>query len=451
MASSSLNKEGLEASSVDDNQLTIRIPNPKMYMARQSLWIGHRGKPRCDHCRVNNLKCDRVLPTCNHCSWATGRDCRYTPLPTPAHRGIPRCDRCRLKNLKCDRNLPICNHCSEQDEMDCNYTPKKRTKLSMDHTMTLNGPEDAGGAHHPFFVASRQPTSPGYGQNVTSSTKGSSRGRTISPASSEGVSQETEIPRSHTGRFTAEIATSSSLNQLMPSTISHSHSSPFVSHSFVPEQAVILKSSVVEPWNNMAFPSLPAFMLNRLHLMNSVEIPSPEAFTTAFRLFLDNLITELKETTCLSPDIYSRVANCLRKGNLHELPENLRAWISFHRLCSGSEKHHLILAPRDAILDTSEAEFEKLRRSYCQKIDDPFSDNDNSEEVLFDRLPLQPQVYDILNYVHRSHAPVPEMLREIKKLGFSSITWPIIEMYARLCPLCTIQHRHDTHAVKWEE
>lgn len=328
-----------------------------------------------------------------------------------------------FSSSQCDRNLPICNHCSEQDEMDCNYTPKKRTKLSMDHTMTLNGPEDAGGAHHPFFVASRQPTSPAYGQNVTSSSKGSSRGRTISPASSEGVSQETEIPRSHTGRFTAEIATSSSLNQLMPSTISHSHSSPFVSHSFVPEQAVILKSSVVEPWNNMAFPSLPAFMLNRLHLMNSVEIPSPEAFATAFRLFLDNLITELKETTCLSPDIYSRVANCLRKGNLHELPENLRAWISFHRLCSGSEKHHLILAPRDAILDASEAEFEKLRRSYCQKIDDPLSDNDNSEEVLFDRLPLQPQVYDVLNYVHRSHAPVPEMLREIKKLGFVSRLW----------------------------
>lgn len=25
-------------------------------MARQSLWIGRRGKPRCDHCRLKNLK-----------------------------------------------------------------------------------------------------------------------------------------------------------------------------------------------------------------------------------------------------------------------------------------------------------------------------------------------------------------------------------------------------------
>ena len=40
----------------DDTQLTIRIPNPKVYMARQSQWKGRRGKPRCDHCRLNNLK-----------------------------------------------------------------------------------------------------------------------------------------------------------------------------------------------------------------------------------------------------------------------------------------------------------------------------------------------------------------------------------------------------------
>ena len=46
------------------------------------------------------------MPTCNHCSWAN-RECKYTPLPTPAHRGIPRCDRCRFHNLKvCAFSLP---------------------------------------------------------------------------------------------------------------------------------------------------------------------------------------------------------------------------------------------------------------------------------------------------------------------------------------------------------
>lgn len=46
----------------DDGQLTIRIPNPKMFMARQSQWKGRRGKPRCDHCRLNNLKVRYLHP-----------------------------------------------------------------------------------------------------------------------------------------------------------------------------------------------------------------------------------------------------------------------------------------------------------------------------------------------------------------------------------------------------
>lgn len=45
------------------------------------------------------LKCDRAQPSCDQCLSA-GSKCKYTPLPTPAHRGIPRCDRCRVKNIK---------------------------------------------------------------------------------------------------------------------------------------------------------------------------------------------------------------------------------------------------------------------------------------------------------------------------------------------------------------
>jgi hypothetical protein len=103
---------------IDDSGLTIRIPNPRIYMARRTQWKGRRGKPRCDNCRVNNLKvrrihcatslsqtfdrmqCDREHPACNHCQYSNDKNCTYTPLPTPAHRGIPRCDRCRTKNFK---------------------------------------------------------------------------------------------------------------------------------------------------------------------------------------------------------------------------------------------------------------------------------------------------------------------------------------------------------------
>lgn len=49
----------------DDTQLTIRIPNPKVYMARQSQWKGRRGKPRCDHCRMNNFKVRSLSLACD--------------------------------------------------------------------------------------------------------------------------------------------------------------------------------------------------------------------------------------------------------------------------------------------------------------------------------------------------------------------------------------------------
>ena len=49
--------------STEDNPLTIRLPNPRSFLARQSQWKGRRGKPRCDHCRLNNLKVGLRLET----------------------------------------------------------------------------------------------------------------------------------------------------------------------------------------------------------------------------------------------------------------------------------------------------------------------------------------------------------------------------------------------------
>lgn len=70
----------------EDTQLTIRIPNPKMYMARQSQWKGRRGKPRCDHCRLNNLKVRlSALPSLSHsfiCPSAIGSSLLATTAPT---------------------------------------------------------------------------------------------------------------------------------------------------------------------------------------------------------------------------------------------------------------------------------------------------------------------------------------------------------------------------------
>ena len=56
MSSSRHSSQDDSPDAVDDEQLRIRIPNPKVYIQRQSLWVGRRGKPRCDSCRANNLK-----------------------------------------------------------------------------------------------------------------------------------------------------------------------------------------------------------------------------------------------------------------------------------------------------------------------------------------------------------------------------------------------------------
>lgn len=292
--------------------------------------------------------------------------------------------------------------------------------------MTLNGPEDSDGARHPFFVAARQPAAPAhtfYGQNIASSSKNPDGRQTPSPTPSETALPELDATRSHTGRFTAELAGSNALKPLVPAVVSRANSLPFISHSFSSEQAVILNSSVVEPWNNPAFPPLPSYVVNRLRLMNSVEIPSRESFTAALKTFLDSLIIELRETTFLSPDNYSRVARCLQKRDLQELSERLKTWVENHRLCSGSDQYYLILAPRESTYGLPEAAYEKTRRVYCQRADNPFSstsENHDRDEVAFDRLPLQPQVYDILSFAHRSHAPLPAMLKEVQELGFVS-------------------------------
>lgn len=460
----------------DDGQLTIKIPNPKVYKARQSLWIGRRGKPRCDHCRLNNLKCDRVLPACNHCSWASGRVCKYTPLPTPAHRGIPRCDRCRVKNLKCDRNLPVCNFCAADEEGGCNYTPKKRHKSGAESTTPRkNKPESTASAPSASLrpnshdVPSKLDRHTFYGQNIASSSQKNEQSTSPSPSDLE-ASSDPDIPLYiQTGRSAGERPKIMSPNHpgLHPIAPRPAHgqpnSVPFTSHGISPSQSHLIKSSTVEPWNDIAFIPLPPYIIQRLGLINSVEIPDRRLFDDALQEFLAGVMGELKETACLAPDIYSLISHAVKAGNSSKLSERLHAWVSFHHVCSGSEKRHLLIIPRDSIFAVGITEAQLLRQDYCAYIDEQFQPKtidssitipDSSpcgitKEPYFERIPVQPQIYDVLTYVHRSHDSPLTMMAEIRQLGFASITWPMAEIYARLCPLCTLRGRQEaSHATQ---
>jgi len=408
------------AESVDDNQLTIRIPNPKHYMARQSQWKGRRGKPRCDHCRLNNLKCDRVLPTCNHCAWANGRDCKYTPLPTPAHRGIPRCDRCRQKNLKCDRSLPVCNHCSEENEVECNYTPKKRHKVPTDHDMPAGAQAsltaaDSGmiaGPSGSHVFESELRTEPQIRQYMPPHTPPVRDGST--PMNEDGDSGYQQGPD---GQFTL---------------------------------GMIVTTPHIDPWTHGSFAPLPEAIIHVLRTVNAIEMPSRHAFDEALGRFVAGLSSELRETATFTIESYSEVARAVSEGTVAELPPKLKMWATCHHARAGSRKSYLILLPRDAFYNMNPADEEKLRANYIVQTDgeangsasDRFPENgSNSLEsaAVFERVPVQSQIYDILVFTHRNHGVASTMLFEARRIGIATITWPMVEMFIRLCPLCKMR------------
>ncbi|KAH7922368.1 hypothetical protein BV22DRAFT_1106660 [Leucogyrophana mollusca] len=468
----------------DDGQLTIRIPNPKVYMARQSQWKGRRGKPRCDHCRMNNLKCDRVLPTCNHCSWANGRECRYTPLPTPAHRGIPRCDRCRLRNLKCDRNLPVCNHCADEDEdVDCNYTPKKRHKVPSDHgtikdrQMAPYGAKTASflvsdmqsADDQTVFVRSGRASSEGhsfYGQNIASSSRSHCEGESPNPYDNDGFEAGGPSRFAQSSRFTPDHhgqpwPSSSTLPQLAPRTSQSVNRISFISHSFPSDQGMVITKSLVESWYHPSFAPLPQAILQRINSVNSVEMPNRALFEEDLSKFLSLLPPELHETATFAPDVYAAISHSLSNGDVSRLSDRLRMWVTYHHVRLGSANHHLLLIPRDAFFHMEASEEDKLRKEYAARIDHystahgkastlanpsvkEVGDHDTSGlewPGAFERIPVQSQIYDILVYAHRAHGSSSSMLIEARQMGMATITWPMVEIFLRLCPLCNLRNK----------
>ncbi|KAA1472772.1 hypothetical protein DENSPDRAFT_801551 [Dentipellis sp. KUC8613] len=446
----------------DDSQLTIRIPNPKVFMARQSQWKGRRGKPRCDHCRLNNLKCDRVLPTCNHCSWAN-RECKYTPLPTPAHRGIPRCDRCRFHNLKCDRNLPVCNHCQQDKESECNYTPKKRHKVPTDHGPIIKDPQITPyAAKTASFLISDMPPEEKYttGAWIAEHPESPTKGRLpngmydmdTSGSEDDSGDEEKMARRAARAKFDAPW-----MGDMPGGSGSRSRSSgPLTSRHGMP----LLTTRRLEPWYHPAFAPLPRAILMGMRTVNPVDMPSRQAFDEALYQFLSNLPPELKEVAAFTPDVYAEVAQAIAKGDTSPLSERLQRWTSYHHVHPGSRKYHLLLLPREAFFAVSKEKEEKLRIEYIAEVDGdvlaskPSSSatsahtsgshppaNTHESSNAFLRIPVSTQIYDVLAYAHKNHHSAAVTLSEIRKVGIANVTWPMVEIFYRLCPTCSSRGR----------
>jgi hypothetical protein len=203
---------------------------------------------------------------------------------------------------------------------------------------------------------------------------------------------------------------------------------------------MIVSKSLIEPWSHPAFAPLPEIVLFRLSTVNSIEMPDRNTFDNLLSVFLAELVPELRETAALTPDIYAAVCCYISRGDPSNLSDRMRMWATLHHVCSGSNKYNLLLLPRDAYFAIEEEEEERLRADYVSRIDRKAStgyadgpsalsldgdhgDNDlntSDQANVFERLPVQAQIYDVLVYAHRTHLSSSSMLFEIRRLGMVS-------------------------------
>jgi hypothetical protein len=90
----------------------------------------------------------------------------------------------------------------------------------------------------------------------------------------------------------------------------------------------------------------------------------------------------------------------------------------------GSAKHHRLIALKDEWFWLDAAEEEARRRAYLARADaelalgaeEPFAEWCTP----FARVPVQPQLYDLLAWAHRCHNSAPSMVKECMRVGFVS-------------------------------
>ncbi|KAI0319188.1 hypothetical protein OF83DRAFT_842448 [Amylostereum chailletii] len=458
----------------ENNQPAGNPPNSTAFMPRQSQWKGRRGKPRCDSCRLSNLKCDRAQPVCNHCSWVN-RDCLYTPLPTPAHRGIPRCDRCRHHNLKCDRQLPVCNFCAQDGApKECNYTPKRRHKHPAGSAQPLPPKDTRSSALYPSASApATMPASsvPAFNRNSSYQTHPLKPSETLHSEAYASGSWITERPDSRSkGKLShrsfdrsSDSPGSDGEDDAMEADDVEPTVRPQTEASWIGAEKVrppeLLRSTSgskprsheisrhLEPWYHAAFAPLPRPILQGIRTVNPSDMPTRRDFDAALLQFISNLSPELREISAFPPDAYANMAHAVVTKEKETLTERAALWTEYHHLRSGSRKYHLLLIPREQYFTIERETEDILRNAYVAEVDgeaNKFSGGmaAGTESVMqeglsaFQRIPVSPQIYDVLVYAHKKHGTSMATLREVCDAGIACITWPMVELFQRLCPRC---------------
>jgi hypothetical protein len=273
--------------------------------------------------------------------------------------------------LQCDRNLPICSNCREHTAgTSCNYSPKKKYGSNTGHAESSFLPAES--TSDPWRKPKLAPESPVdtepdanlrahtfYGQNIATSIGGS-----VSPSETESVSDNMDVTP---GQFTAEPSRSTPDYRSMGDTLMPFSAAPRMDSVRVPRPipsgSVVIDSVRIKPWTHPSFISLPRDLCQTLCRIDPVEMPSRDDFDDALSTFQRTVMDELRETSCLSIDIYISVARSLANDDISSLSKRVRTWVAVHRFRSGSDKQNLILVPRESIfyMDSSEAEAHRVR------------------------------------------------------------------------------------------
>ena len=194
---------------------------------------------------------------------------------------------------------------------------------------------------------------------------------------------------------------------------------------------MIVTTPHVDPWMHASFVPLPDVVIRGLRAVNAIEMPSRHKFEEALAKFLQGLSTELRDTATFTSDSYAEIATAVQENRIASLPSRLQFWATCHHARSGSAKRHLILLPRDAFYHMNREDEEKLRLNYIMQADG----EENSESAkklaenglsplqsaaVFERVPVQNQIFDVLVYTHRNHGISATMLFEARRIGVVS-------------------------------
>ncbi|KAL0580329.1 hypothetical protein V5O48_001666 [Marasmius crinis-equi] len=384
-------------------------------MARQSLWIGHRGKLsaiefylsvtiapgrqiKSVNTRLYRLLLIEVFLVAFPASKITSRD-------------LPVCNQCKLRG-----NNPPCEYASKRRKVTvlvdgsirANPTGLKdeEAEPSLSRMSSAAGPSSSA-QHLPITGYSR----------VLDSRSGAS------------VSNATPLYSSHRHSAPNEtIALTSTNNEWKAMTIN-------------------APSAKVQPWFHLSFVSLPATIRNKVSTMNAFDMPDRVAFESKLTDFLSTLVPEMAETACLSTSTYAAINRSLLSGEAHGLSSRMLIWVNCHRLLPGSTQKYLLVKPRDILTPPGPVEEAQLLQEYQSRIDRDMTEiTPGQQNHIFDRLIVREQFYDVLAYAHRDHASSYEMTDEIVQLAITGVSWPMADIFVGLCPLCSSSSRKRTRS-----